>query len=161
MNNEIKKFEMDKKYPIYSASMKFGIIGDKKYNMQIDNEYNLNLLTEDKISMSSIFTGKYYITRVNIENLDDIVNEYLYVKYNNNLYKVLGVENGFSKFYLAGRGYGYFEDDKKLGFSYNDFFGAVMLEVSKEEVEVFSKTESIYENIKKQMDCYNSQKKTL
>lgn len=159
MENNLKKFEINNNYPIYSSIMRFGIVGDKKYNLKIDDEYNIYLLSDNVINDSTVFCNNYYSTQIMLEDLDDIISEHLYVKYHNNIYKVLGVENGFSKFYLGTRGYNYLEEDKKLGFSYNDFLGAFMLEVSKKNVEVFSKSESIYQSIKRQKECYDAQKK--
>ncbi len=133
MNKNLVYYPLDRKHYIYKDIMLSALYNDTVYDLIIDSNYNGCLLSDAPINEFSERNKKgYYETRVNLDDLSDIIRDRLYAEYKNRVFPVGYVAEGFAEIDLINEEP--YVDVSDLDFKFSPFYHGGYLTIKKEEV---------------------------
>ena len=87
--------------------------GEKKYCLPNPKNENFILTTEEPLNSFSKLENGFYLTPVNVNDVDEYGKDVLYCKYMGNLYSIMYYTEGFRSIRIYSK-----EPNKELGFIY-------------------------------------------
>ena len=160
MNKKFEIYPMDKKYYHYGDNMVTAMYNGITYEINIDIRNGSCLISENPINNQSVkIDNNWFETKVNLNDLDDIINDALYAEYKDTIFRVGMVSEEFSEIELISYG-SYNIDVTSIGFKFNDFYRAYTLKAKKEDItKLLSIKTSTYKDILSMEEEYRKKAK--
>ena len=127
---ELKEFKPENMYANY-ISVPYIIYQGKKYHVLPNPKgENFIIVSTEQLSPLSELENRFYLTPVNVNDVEDYGNDVLYCKYKGKLYSILYYDDEFENLRIVSK-----ESDNELGFEYVPHDNYYYKDVVKDEID--------------------------